>query len=127
MPGCAGNQSASGGSGVQLSTVRRSFAQGAVELDDAQQPNVGRIHAGCRLEEDFNNPFEKDGKFTLVLHRNHADFQVAQEIAEAFDTPDDWVFEMAGARPGMAYRHGPEASESPPCAVPCRWPSPCWR
>ena len=48
----------------------------------ASPPTVARIHQGCRLEEDFFNVFSKDGKITLVLDKDHADFQVAQDIAE---------------------------------------------
>ena len=43
---------------------------------------TARVFKGCRLEEDFFNPFIKDGKITLVLDRNHADFQVAQDVAD---------------------------------------------
>ncbi|HEX7376695.1 MAG TPA: flagellar basal body P-ring protein FlgI, partial [Pirellulales bacterium] len=46
------------------------------------QPNTARIHRGCRLEEDFINAFIKDNKITLVLDEHHADFEVAQEVAE---------------------------------------------
>lgn len=59
-----------------------AFAQGAVHIDDISVPTVGRIHQGCRLEEDFFNVFAKDGRITLVLDKNHADFQVAQDISE---------------------------------------------
>ena len=45
-------------------------------------PNTGRIHEGCRLEEEFFNAFTRDNRFTLVLDKFHADFQVAQDIAD---------------------------------------------
>ena len=57
-------------------------AEGAVTLDSLQQPTTGRIHGGCRLEEDFFNAFVQDDKITLVLDKNHADFQVASDVAE---------------------------------------------
>ena len=59
-----------------------AFAEGPITLEDPEMPTTGRIHAGCRLEEDFFNPFIKDGKITLVLDKNHADFQVASDVAE---------------------------------------------
>src|SRR6185369_12684836 len=59
-----------------------AFAEGLVHLDDPLAPTVARIHNGCRLEEDFFNPFIEQDRVTLVLDRNHADFEVAQEIAE---------------------------------------------
>jgi flagellar P-ring protein precursor FlgI len=62
------------------------FAQGPVQLDDAKIKTTGKVSRGCRLEEDFHNPFVENGKFTLVLNRNHADFQVARDIAELIDS-----------------------------------------
>lgn len=62
------------------------FAQGQLHLDDPKAPTTGKIHQGCRLEEDFYNVFSKDGKITLVLDKNHADFQVAQDTAELINS-----------------------------------------
>ena len=63
-----------------------AFAQGPIQLDDPQLSRSGRIHQGCRLEEDFFNPFVKDDKVTLVLDKSHADFQVAQDVAELINS-----------------------------------------
>jgi flagellar P-ring protein precursor FlgI len=63
-----------------------AFAEGLVHLDDPTTPTVGRIHNGCRLEEDFFNPFVENNQLTLVLDRNHADFEVAQEAAEVINS-----------------------------------------
>ncbi|MGC3967094.1 MAG: flagellar basal body P-ring protein FlgI [Pirellulales bacterium] len=63
-----------------------AFAEGLVHLDDPQTPTVARIHNGCRLEEDFFNPFIENDRLTLVLDRNHADFEVAQEVAEVINS-----------------------------------------
>lgn len=57
-------------------------AEGLITLDNPLQATSGRIHAGCRLEEDFFNAFSQDGKITLVLDKNHADFQLASDVAE---------------------------------------------
>ncbi len=57
-------------------------AEGPITLDNLMQTTTGRIHTGCRLEEDFFNAFSKDGRITLVLDRNHADFQVASDVAD---------------------------------------------
>jgi len=59
-----------------------AFAQGEIHLDDERTPTSGKVFNGCRMEADFFNPFIKDGKITLVLDRNHADFQLAQDVAE---------------------------------------------
>ena len=45
-------------------------------------PTSAKVFKGCRMEADFFNPFIKDGKITLVLEKNHADFQLAQDVAE---------------------------------------------
>lgn len=60
-----------------------AFAQGPVSLDNVKVPTAGSIHGGCRLEEDFFNVFQtKDGRVTLVLDKNHADFEFAWDIAD---------------------------------------------
>jgi flagellar P-ring protein precursor FlgI len=58
-----------------------AFSEGALYVDP-KFPTTGRIHRGCRLEEDFLNVFVKNNKITLVLDEHHADFEVAQEVAE---------------------------------------------
>ena len=59
-----------------------ALAEGPIQLDDSNQPLVGRVHAGCQMEEDIFTPFEKDGVVTLVLEKNHANFQTVTEIVE---------------------------------------------
>jgi flagellar P-ring protein precursor FlgI len=63
-----------------------AFAEGPVTLENLEMPNSGRIHEGCRLEEEFFNAFTKDNRFTLVLEKFHADFQVAQDIADLINS-----------------------------------------
>ncbi len=63
-----------------------AFAQGQIYIEDPKAATSGKIHQGCRLEEDFYNVFSKDGKITLVLDKNHADFQVAQDTAELINS-----------------------------------------
>jgi flagellar P-ring protein FlgI len=62
------------------------IAQGALQLDNARAKTVARVRQGCRLEEDFRNEFIKSNKITLVLNKSHADFNVAQEVAERINT-----------------------------------------
>lgn len=62
-----------------------AFAQGPVHLADSRQPNTGSITMGCRLEEDFFNPFVEDGVVTLVLDKNQASFVVARDVADAIN------------------------------------------
>ncbi|MDX1961654.1 MAG: flagellar basal body P-ring protein FlgI [Pirellulales bacterium] len=62
------------------------IAQGTLQLDNPRAKTVARIRQGCRLEEDFFHDFVKDDKITLVLNKSHADFQVAQELAEQINS-----------------------------------------
>ncbi len=68
------------------STRIYAFADGAISLDDSGMPTTGRIHGGCQLETDFFNVFSKDNRITLVLDKNHAGFQVAQDVADLINS-----------------------------------------
>jgi flagellar P-ring protein precursor FlgI len=63
-----------------------AFADGPITMENVNMPNTGRIHEGCRLEEEFFHAFTKDNRITLVLDQNHADFQVAQDIADLINS-----------------------------------------
>jgi flagellar P-ring protein precursor FlgI len=69
-----------------------AFAEGAIVLDDQFNPLNGTIKNGCRLEEEFFNVFSKGDRITLVIDRNLAGFQVAQEIA--FTLQDQLKFQL---------------------------------
>jgi len=66
---------------------RRVFAlcQGQVTIDDPDQPMVGLVHGGCKMEADVKTPFYLDGHITLILDKNHANFQTADIIAEEIE------------------------------------------
>jgi flagellar P-ring protein FlgI len=57
-----------------------ALCEGQITLDNPSQPMVGVVHAGCQLEADLYTPFYRDGYMTLVIDKNHADFQTANEI-----------------------------------------------
>ncbi|MEM9659518.1 MAG: flagellar basal body P-ring protein FlgI, partial [Planctomycetota bacterium] len=63
---------------------RRVFAlcEGGIHIEDAALPTVGRVHQGCQMEEEVFTPFVKDGRITLVLEKNHANFQTARDVVE---------------------------------------------
>jgi flagellar P-ring protein precursor FlgI len=63
-----------------------AFAEGPITIENPATPATGRVHDGCRLEEEFFNVFQKDNKITLVLDKNHADFQVAQDVTELLNS-----------------------------------------
>ncbi len=71
------------GPGVPGDMPVYAFAQGSVELDNAELLTTGKIFGGCRIEVDFFNPFfSRDGRMTLVLNENHSGFQVAHMVAQ---------------------------------------------
>ena len=57
------------------------LCEGAVHLEDPAQPLVGVVAGGCQMEEDIFTPYMQDGRITLVLEKNHADFQTATDVA----------------------------------------------
>jgi flagellar P-ring protein FlgI len=57
-----------------------ALCEGQLMIDNPDQPMVGIVHAGCRIEADIFTPFYRDGYMTLILDKNHADFQTANEI-----------------------------------------------
>ena len=63
-----------------------ALAAGPVNVADVSQPATGQIHGGCRLEEDFFNPFVLDGAITLVLNKDHAGFGNSQEVADMINS-----------------------------------------
>ncbi|RMF86940.1 MAG: flagellar basal body P-ring protein FlgI [Planctomycetota bacterium] len=81
-----------------------ALAEGPITLDDTNIPTVGRIHGGCRLEADFFTPFVKDGKITLVLEPQYADFQVAQDVAELINS--QMSFQSSGIPLARAINQG---------------------
>ncbi len=63
-----------------------ALASGSLMIESPRSPLTGVIHGGCRLEQDFFNAFSDGDKITLVLNKNHADFQVAQDVAELINS-----------------------------------------
>ncbi len=63
-----------------------ALCQGQVTIDNEEEPMVGVIHGGCQMEADIFTPFvrrEVDGSayITLVLDKNHANFQTSADVA----------------------------------------------
>jgi flagellar P-ring protein FlgI len=57
-----------------------ALCEGQLTIDNPSQPMVATVHSGCQLEADLFTPFYRDGYMTLILDKNHADFQMADEI-----------------------------------------------
>ena len=63
-----------------------ALAEGRIHLDDPSAPLDGIVDGGARMEENIMNAFQQDGIVTLVLDRNHADFQIATAVAAAINS-----------------------------------------
>lgn len=59
-----------------------AFASGEIRLEDIQFPNSGLVHHGAQLEEEFRHEYVSEGKITLVLDDEYADFEVSTEISQ---------------------------------------------
>lgn len=63
------------------------LCEGQVVVDNPDQPMVGVVIGGCQLEAEVATPFfSEDGYITLILDRNHANFQTAALIAETINS-----------------------------------------
>ncbi len=67
-----------------------ALSQGPIHLPDPNRPASGGIHKGCRLEADFRNAFVGEDYITLVLHKDHATWQSAQDVASAVNSEYDF-------------------------------------
>lgn len=64
-----------------------AIAEGDITVEDPNVRTKGKIHAGCRLEQEFRSQYVRDGKVTLVLKPQYAGFRVAQEVTEMINGP----------------------------------------
>jgi len=65
-----------------------ALAQGPITTVTGGTSTSGKVHGGCRLEADIQNPFIQDGRLTLVLDKNHAGFHTAFDLEEALNSPE---------------------------------------
>jgi flagellar P-ring protein precursor FlgI len=70
-----------------VTTDDRVYAdcEGEVMITDPTQPTSGVVVDGCQMTDDVYTPFYKDGCITLVLDKNHANFQTAALIANEIE------------------------------------------
>ncbi|MDR2754525.1 MAG: flagellar basal body P-ring protein FlgI [Planctomycetaceae bacterium] len=60
-------------------------AWGKVTIEKTSAPNVGKIKRGCRLTDNFINPYVEDGNLTLVIKREFSDPRMAIYVANAIN------------------------------------------
>ncbi|MDR1141694.1 MAG: flagellar basal body P-ring protein FlgI [Planctomycetaceae bacterium] len=61
------------------------MAWGKITIEKINAPNVGKIKRGCRLTDNFINPYVKDGNLTLVIKREYSDPRMAIYVANAIN------------------------------------------
>jgi flagellar P-ring protein precursor FlgI len=61
-----------------------ALAEGLIHLENVELPLVGTVAGGCQMEEDVFTPFvDEENYVTLILDKNHANFQTVSEIVSA--------------------------------------------
>ena len=58
-----------------------ALAEGAVVIEDADTPTVGRVEGGCVMEQDLMRQQVRDGSIVLILDDAHAAWSTASTIA----------------------------------------------
>ncbi|MBW3596817.1 MAG: flagellar basal body P-ring protein FlgI [Planctomycetes bacterium] len=80
-----------------------ALAQGPIHLPDPTRPASAGIHKGCRLEADFRNAFVGEDYITLVLDKEHATWQTAQDVAAAVNNEPDFLEETQSSDEKVAH------------------------
>jgi flagellar P-ring protein precursor FlgI len=61
-----------------------ALCQGQLTVENPEHPTVAVVHGGCQVEADLFTPFvNREGYFTLILDKNHANFQTASDVVDA--------------------------------------------
>lgn len=66
-----------------------ALAEGAVVLENAAIPTVGRVEGGAVMEVDLPKQFIVEGRFTLVLDDAAASWTLASTIAQVINDSED--------------------------------------
>ncbi|MDR0871792.1 MAG: flagellar basal body P-ring protein FlgI [Planctomycetaceae bacterium] len=61
------------------------MAWGKITIENTAAKNVGKIQNGCRLTDDFINPYVKEGNVTLVIKEEYSDPRMAVYVAESIN------------------------------------------
>lgn len=59
-----------------------ALAQGAISVAPDGPPTTARVQAGCKMESTIHASFQTDGKITLILDRDFANFDTTQRIED---------------------------------------------
>ncbi|HWE04352.1 MAG TPA: flagellar basal body P-ring protein FlgI [Tepidisphaeraceae bacterium] len=62
-----------------------ALADGPIDLEDPSSPNVGIVHGGAVMEEDFRMTYVENGHFSLILEAPNANSTTANLIAKTIN------------------------------------------
>jgi flagellar P-ring protein FlgI len=79
-----------------------ALAEGPLMVSEGTPPTTARIDAGAKMEASVQAEFEKDGKITLILDRDFADFDTAQRIEDDIAESADIKYGSQGVEGGNA-------------------------
>ena len=80
-----------------------AMADGRLEIDKTSPPTTASISRGAKIETTIQVPFEKDGRITLIIDQDFADFSTTQRVVEAIDTLPLFIIDQKDS-PGMQTR-----------------------
>lgn len=75
-----------------------AIAQGPLRLNPAGPPTTATIHQGGKMEATVKVPFEREGKVTLIIDRDFADFDTSQRLEETINSLPDFAISNSGGR-----------------------------
>ncbi|WP_164104623.1 flagellar basal body P-ring protein FlgI [Candidatus Laterigemmans baculatus] len=81
-----------------------AVAEGPLRISENGSATTATVHQGAKMEANVMAPFHRDGKLTLIIDRDIADFDTSQRIEEAINSLPDFSFGggSEGFSPGMA-------------------------
>ncbi|QDV11378.1 Flagellar P-ring protein precursor [Rosistilla oblonga] len=78
-----------------------AMAEGPLRISNPDSPTSAMVHQGAKMERSLLAPFHENGKLTLILDRDFADFDTVQWIEDAINSQGEQPLtgESAGIDP----------------------------
>lgn len=73
------------------------LAEGPLQLSPEETPTTATIQNGGKMEATVNTGFHADGKITLIIHSDFADFDTAQRIEDEINNLGEITIGLEGA------------------------------
>lgn len=82
-----------------------AVAEGPLRISENASATTATVHRGAKMEATVMAPFHHEGKLTLIIDRDIADFDTSQRIEEAINSLPDFSMSRSPSEsisPGMA-------------------------